>query len=67
MTAILVVSVMSLAVGVVVGTGDSGAVAGDLTGRFVQAAPGTAQAFLLAEIAVGVLTFLGSMFVLSKK
>ncbi len=67
MTAILVVSVMSLAVGVVVGTGDGGAVTGGLTGRFLQNAPGTAQVYIIAEIIVGVLTFLGSLFVLSKK
>jgi hypothetical protein len=68
MTAILVVSTMSMAIGFVVGpasrTGEGG---GGLTGGFIQAAPGATQIFFAAEILVGIITFLGSFYVLSKR
>ncbi len=68
MTAILVVFVMSMAVNfVVAGSSVAGAAGGDLTGSFIQTAPNTAFIFIAAEIVVGIITFLGSLFVLSKK
>ena len=65
MTAILIVLVMSTAVNLVVGA--AGGVGGDLTGGLIQASPSNAYLLIAAEIAVGVLTFIGSFFVMSKK
>jgi len=68
MTAILVVSTMSMAFGFVIaesaGTGASG---GGLTGGIIQSNTQSALIFLTAEIIVGILTFFGSFYVMSKK
>ena len=65
MTAILIVLVMSTAVNLVVGAASG--VGGDITGGLIQTSPTNAYLLIGAEIAVGVLTFIGSFFVMSKK
>lgn len=68
MTAILVVSTMSMAFSFVIAesTG-TGASADGLTGRIIQSAPQFDMVFLTAEILVGIITFFGSLYVMSKK
>lgn len=66
-TSFLVVSVMSMAINFAV-VGASGSPAtGELTGKLVQAAPGVASIYIGAQVLVGIITFLGSFHVLSKK
>ncbi len=68
MTAILVVSTMSMAFGFVIAesTG-TGASSSGLTGRIIQVTPQSTIVFMTAEIIVGILTFFGSLYVMSKK
>ena len=65
MTAFLVMSVMSLAVGHVASDA-SGGTTGGITGSVIQLASGANYMYFLAQAAVGVITFLGSFYVLSK-
>jgi len=63
MTAILVVSTLSLALGLIVGSG-----AGSATGKVLLADPGTAATYLAIEAVIGILTFVWSYkFVLGKR
>ena len=68
MTAILVVSVMSMAFSFVIAesTGTDASASG-LTGRIIQVTPQSTMVFMTAEILVGILTFFGSLYVMSKK
>jgi hypothetical protein len=68
-TAVLVVSTMSMAMDFVVSAagGTGGEPGGVVTGRFIQEAPDVAHVYLVAEIFVGIVTFIGSFFVLSRK
>lgn len=63
MTAVMMVSVLSLASAIATGQ----AVAGDATGRFLQDATSAQGLLTIAQIAVGIITFIGSFFVLSRK
>jgi hypothetical protein len=64
MTAILVVSTLSLALGMVSGASR----AGSATGKVMQANPGTAATYLAIEAVIGILTFVWSYkFVLGKR
>ena len=65
MTAILIMLVMSTAVNIVVGAATGSG--GKLTGGLIQASAGNSYLLLIAQIVVGILTFIGSFFVMSKK
>jgi hypothetical protein len=68
MTAILVVSVMSMALNFVIAeSSGTGVPPGGLTGRLIQTSPQTTLVFMAAEFLVGLITFFGSLYVLSKK
>jgi hypothetical protein len=62
-TAILVVSTLSLAINFFAG----GAGASGVTGKVVQPEPGSAVLYILLEAIVGALTFVGSFKVVSRK
>lgn len=65
--AILVVFTMFLTISMITGTPiGSGPLPGAPTGRFILAEPGTGQIYMLVEIIVGIVTFLGSYYVMSR-
>ena len=64
MTAILIVLVMSTAMTFVAGAATGAG--GDLTGGFLNPSPRGAV-LIASQIAVGIVAFLGSFFVMSKK
>jgi hypothetical protein len=67
MTAFFVMAVMSMAVGfVATGASVSGG-AGGLTGSFVQTPAQALSRFYFVQILAGMMTFFGSLYVLSKK
>lgn len=67
-TAILVSSVMSMAFNFVLAeSAGTGAPASGMTGRMIQAGAQSQIAFMTAEILVGMITFFGSLYVMSKK
>ena len=67
-TAFLIVSVMSMAFGLVVSASEmGGGVSGGVTGRLIGINPGAAYLYLTAQMIVAIVTFLGSFHVLSKK
>ena len=63
---VLMLSVMSMSITFVVGGARGfGAVGSDVTGRLIQAYPEKAVVYVMSEIIVGIITFVGSFFVLS--
>lgn len=67
-TSVLIMSIMSLGVRFVAAVPPEASVTGELIGNFIQPAPGSFYAaFNLFVAIIGVLTFLGSFYVLSKE
>ncbi|UCD02674.1 MAG: hypothetical protein JSV63_02695 [Candidatus Aenigmatarchaeota archaeon] len=67
-TSILVMTTMSLGVRFVANVPPEASVTGELIGNFIQPAPGTFYvAYNFLVVIIGVLTFLGSFYVLSKE
>lgn len=65
-TAVLVVSVMSLAIGYLAKSPGPGSGTSGLTGSFLSSGPHVTGIYIVTEILVGIITFLGSYFMMSK-